>query len=238
MKKIFYCVYACTTASISANAIPQDNEYFSRLDNSINLSVGYGQFQEGSQFTSIIPGVNASILTSSNIWASLNVLGSSSYQSSAENIGQISSGYALYGKVGYGFILSKNWIIIPYGGIGYLNTSQSIHENSLPQYEYNARDFSMMAGIKPEYAISKSFKISLDMNISSDNYGEIYNTQDNQYLSHHYSSAVFINTSPAIQWNIFSNLNVGVYYQFSNMLSGTQANQNNQIGMSIGYLFK
>lgn len=227
-----------------------DNTIFSRLDNNTNFNLS---FENGTSNSDITAGLNASIL-SRNIWYSIAANGVLTNTSNGEP-SQGYAGFALGGKVGYSFVVADNFNFIPYFGAGLSNYAVSAHTDSQAIFDYSFSNIDLMAGVKPEFAISNSVKLSLDTNFIYRQEAQVVpNTLTTQTHADLYNN--YITTAPAIQWNPIGNFNVEIYYLFPIALTNNTPADNvinqgyssqaignsaqlldNTVGINLGWLF-
>jgi hypothetical protein len=228
---------------------------FERFDSNVNLNLVASAV--GDYYNYGI-GINASILRD-NLWGSINLSGVTNLQTAHLNVVQpqrISNNISMSGKVGYALNSYNNLIFIPYIGVGFDSSNMTFYtDNSEPIFNYSDVNLNIMGGIKPELALSKTLKLSVDTNITLEQQKTIVpNTETT--LAHSDLLNSYLNITPALQINPYEKLNIELFYQYSTALTNDQITHNiiyqgyssasiinstlkpqNMIGINIGLLF-
>lgn len=228
---------------------------FERLDSNVNLSLVTGTV---GNYYNYGMGINASIIRD-NLWGSVNLSGVTNLQTTLLNVvhpQRISNNISMSGKVGYVLNSYNNLIFIPYIGVGFDSSNMTFYtDSSEPLFNYSDVNLNIIGGIKPELALSKILKLSMDTNIILEEQKTIVpNTETT--LAHSDLLNYYLNITPALQINPYKNLNIELFYQYSTALTNNQITHNviyqgyssasiinstlkaqNMLGINIGLLF-
>ena len=227
---------------------------FITLDTSIDINAGIGNI---NGIYSNIGGIEISGLAR-NIFIDGNLHGMTSLWTQGLNQGQPSQNSMDVGgglKVGYSNVFYSQLNIIPYVGLTYDDNAIDYTVNGAAVFNSYQKTLAELAGVKSEFAIGNSIKLSLDSNYD-------YETQT---VTAPISAVSFADTTlhnsyitmtPASQINPLLTLNIEAYYQYVIPLSSEQISDDyvyqgysssalinqtygpqNIVGLKVGMLF-
>ena len=195
---------------------------------------------------------------SHHLYGDLSLQSSSSLQTDGlANVqpSRISGSNNINAKFGFSLLVEDDLNFIPYVGAGYNSYSMTFHTDSQPIFNTSANNINLMFGIIPEKSYGNWLKLSLDTNIINAQQ-ELVVPNSLDTLAHCNIQNNYLTTTPAIQFNPFSNFSIEAYYQYviplsSNGISDDVENQGYSsatiinstigpqdiLGLKIGILF-
>lgn len=207
-------------ALISFNSFAIESNPFQDFDN--NFTAGITGVSSPGNYWATTLGANGQALLDNGIWINLlanTKLSLSLDNNSSSNISQTYNNAAAsnYGaEIGYAFLISNNYQVIPHGGLSYSNQLLSINQNSIQEFVIEDPAIHVSAGVKNELiVIAKKLKLGMDLNFNYGFHQAVVPNSNDGSLAHYNYGLYTISATPSIQWNFSEKFTMLGFYQYS-----------------------
>jgi hypothetical protein len=223
MRKILLGLIATATTCAFADG-------FQDFNNNLYAQYNYISLDQGTSVNFNDWGLGGTFQTKTNIWLNTNAVAGTGTYTNGNSVynNQAVSNYMVGIKAGYAFQFAaadtSGFQIIPYINIGAANmTGLNTGETS---YTYGA-------GLKPEYRLLSTLKLSVDANIYGVQQGQSAFTTSGQRMNY----AI----TPEVQYDIAKTVMLSVGYTYDNSFNSqgnlVGDNGNSILAAKVGYLF-